>query len=809
MYNVDIPRQRLPFKSKTKKWRKQHLDWADDRSLFNFSTVRKSVQKKKINYDLVNGILYMEDLEYMLNPEQLTSEYIPNKIQHYPIINASLDVLRGEELARVFDYQAVVTNPDAISAIEANKRDAVFAALQKQVENQSQDEQSYAANMDKLSDYFQFEWKDQRELRANRILTHYWREQDFRDIFNKGFMDGLTVGEEIYQCAIEGGEPVLRRLNPMKVRAFQSGYSSRLEDADIVVIEDYWSPGMVIDTYYDQLTSKDIRYIEELPTSVGKGAVNSMDQIDERRAFLPNFMLTDVAGTGGMFYSDLFGNIEGYDNMLPYDLAGNIRVIHMYWRSRRRIKKVKSYDEEGKETFNFYTEQYVIDKAAGETEEFFWINQAWEGVKIGENIYVNMGPCPVQYNRMSNPSRCHFGIIGSVYNFNDSRPFSLVDRLKPFSYLYDVIHDRLNKLIAKNWGKIIPLDLAKIPNGWKIDKWLYYARANNIAVYDSANAIQEGPATGKLVASLNNNNSVLDAETGDVIQQHMNLLEYIKQEIGDVTGITKQRLGQIASRETVGGVERSTLQSTHITEWLFAQHETTKRRVLEAFLETAKIALRGRKVKFRFLLDDGSSVIDEIDGDQFAENDYGIVVDNSTGTQQLGQNLDTLAQAALQNQLINFSTMMKLYSTASLSQKRKMVEAAEKRAQEQAEQQQQQAMQMQQQQLEMQAQQAEAERDLKDKMNQRDNDSRVLASQLEAEGYIQAAAVKYQETRDGIEAPQTEDERLKLQESIRQFDKRLALDREKQREQERSNRRKEELQKQAINARKSSGGGNS
>lgn len=809
MYNVDIPRQRLPFKSKTKKWRKQHLDWADDWSLFNFSTVRKSVQKKKINYDLVNGILYMEDLEYMLNPEQLTSEYIPNKIQHYPIINASLDVLRGEELARVFDYQAVVTNPDAISAIEANKRDAVFAALQKQVENQSQDEQSYAANMDKLSDYFQFEWKDQRELRANRILTHYWREQDFRDIFNKGFMDGLTVGEEIYQCAIEGGEPVLRRLNPMKVRAFQSGYSSRLEDADIVVIEDYWSPGRVIDTYYDQLTSKDIRYIEELPTSVGKGAVNSMDQIDERRAFLPNFMLTDVAGTGGMFYSDLFGNIEGYDNMLPYDLAGNIRVIHMYWRSRRRIKKVKSYDEEGKETFNFYTEQYVIDKAAGETEEFFWINQAWEGVKIGENIYVNMGPCPVQYNRMSNPSRCHFGIIGSVYNFNDSRPFSLVDRLKPFSYLYDVIHDRLNKLIAKNWGKIIPLDLAKIPNGWKIDKWLYYARANNIAVYDSANAIQEGPATGKLVASLNNNNSVLDAETGDVIQQHMNLLEYIKQEIGDVTGITKQRLGQIASRETVGGVERSTLQSTHITEWLFAQHETTKRRVLEAFLETAKIALRGRKVKFRFLLDDGSSVIDEIDGDQFAENDYGIVVDNSTGTQQLGQNLDTLAQAALQNQLINFSTMMKLYSTASLSQKRKMVEAAEKRAQEQAEQQQQQAMQMQQQQLEMQAQQAEAERDLKDKMNQRDNDSRVLASQLEAEGYIQAAAVKYQETRDGIEAPQTEDERLKLQESIRQFDKRLALDREKQREQERSNRRKEELQKQAINARKSSGGGNS
>lgn len=805
-YNVDIPRQTLSFKSKTKKWRKQHLDWADDKSLFNFNTVRKSVQHKKINYDLVNGTLYMEDLVYMLNPDHIKSEYIPDKIQHYPIINASLNVLRGEEIARVFDYQVVVSNSDAVSDIEKTKRDLVLQAVQQQVQNQSQDEQQFQANMDKLSDYFQFEYKDMRELRANRLLTHYWREQNFPATFRDGFMDAMIVGEEIYQCAIEGGEPVLRRLNPMKVRCFMNGYSHRMEDADIIVIEDYWSPGKIIDTYYSSLSAKDIKYLEELPRSVGKGSVNDMDQIDERHAFLPNFMITDQADGHGMFFSDVFGTLEGYDNLLPYDLAGNVRVLQMYWRSRRKIKKVKSYNEHGQEEFNFYTEQYVCDKAAGETEEIFWINQAWEGVKIGESIYVNMGPCPVQYNRMSNPSRCHFGIIGSVYNINDSRPYSMVDMMKPFSYLYDAIHDRLNKLIARNWGKIIPLDLAKIPSSWNIDKWLYYARANNLAVYDSANVIQEGPATGKMPAAMNNNYSVLDAETGDVIQQHMNLLEYIKQELMDVTGITKQRIGQISSRETVGGVERSTLQSTHITEWLFSKHDELKKRVLEAFLETAKIALRGRQKKFRYLLDDGSIELVEIDGDQFAECDYSLVVDNSTGTQQLSQNLDTLAQAALQNQLINFSTMMKLYSTASLSQKEKMIEAAEKRQQQQAEQQQQQQMQMQQQALEMQQQEAQAERDLKDKMNQRDNDSRVLASQLEAEGYIQAAAVKYQtDTRnDGIEVPQTEDERKKLEESIRQFDKKLSLDREKLKEQERANRKKEELQKQAITARKTS-----
>lgn len=61
-----------------------------------------------------------------------------------------------------------------------------------------------------------------------------------------------------------------------------------------------------------------------------------------------------------------------------------------------------------------------------------------------------MRPRIVQYNRISNPSRCHFGIIGSVYSLNGSKPYSLVDMMKPYNYLYDVTHDRLNKTISAN-----------------------------------------------------------------------------------------------------------------------------------------------------------------------------------------------------------------------------------------------------------------------------------------------------------------------------------------------------------------------
>jgi hypothetical protein len=80
-----------------------------------------------------------------------------------------------------------------------------------------------------------------------------------------------------------------------------------------------------------------------------------------------------------------------------------------------------------------------------------------------------MRPRVVQYNRMSNPSICHFGIIGSIYNLNETRPYSLVDMMKPYNYLYDVIHDRLNKAIARNWGKLLRMDLAKMPADWDVD----------------------------------------------------------------------------------------------------------------------------------------------------------------------------------------------------------------------------------------------------------------------------------------------------------------------------------------------------
>ena len=770
---VNLPPQKLPYNRKNAKWRKQMLDWADSKTFFNYSLVRKSVIHKKINYDLLNGKLHMSDLEVIVNPENIKSSSSTERLQHFPIMNSKLNVLRGEESKRIFDYRVVVTNPNSLSEIEEEKKNALLQDLQKLIQEKAQSEDELKSGLEKLNEYYAYSWQDLKEIKANETLKHYVKEYDIPLLFNTGFTDAMAVGEEIYQCDIVGGEPVIERINPLKIRVFKSGYSNRIEDADIILLEDYWSPGRVIDTYYEVLTEKDIKYIENLPDHIGQAAVDSMDNIDERYGYVNNNMVGDELSSDGFYFNpfDLFSDSIS-NSLLPYDLAGNLRVLRLYWKSKRKIKEVKSYDPEtGEEIYNFYTEDYKINKDLGEEEKIMYINEAWEGTKIGSDIYVNIRPRPIQYNRLTNPSKCHFGIIGTIYNLNDSRPYSMVDMMKPYNYYYDVIHDRLNKLIERNWGKLLKVDLAKVPKGWEVDKWFYYAKTMGLAVEDSFKEGNYGASTGKLAGGMNNASSgVVDAELGNSIQQYINLLEFIKLEMSEVVGITRQREGQVSNRETVGGVERATLQSSHITEWIFSLHDNLKKRVLECFLDTAKIAFKGKHKKFPYILSDNSIAIMDIDGDEFAESDYGLVVDNSQDAQRLSQTMDTLAQAALQNQALSFSTITRLYSSISIAEKQRLIEADERAMRERQNQAQQEQLQAQQQVAQMQLQQKQEELEQKEQSNIRDNETKLMIATIQANS-------KYK-SEDGIEEPSPL-EKEALLEKIREFDEKNKLDKER------------------------------
>ena len=782
-----FPKQRLPYNQKTKKWAAQCVNYGANKGVLNYSPVRKSVLHKQINYDLLNGILHMSDLQRVINPNNIknpTASEVPEIIQHYPIMNSKLRVLDGEESARIFDYKVVVTNPTAISEMEKAKKAAIVQMLQQEIENTSQSEEEFQQRMMEIQDYFMYEYQDMRELRANALVNHYSKEYDFRTMFNNGFVDAKAVGEEMYQCAIINGEPIVRKLNPRFVRVYRSGYSNKIEDADMIVIEEYWNKGKVIDTFGPSLTAKDIEFLE----LSSEGGDDDINYAYNGFGGFPSSMVTDATvadvdeNTGevsfteakGLYPTDSLSPLRAEMTDLPYDFDGNVKVSQVFWKTLRKIKKVKSYDPEtGEEVYNLFPETYTINKDAGETEEIYWINEAWQGTKIADRIYVNCGPCPIQYSSMSNPSKCHFGIIGSIYNINDDRPFSMVDIMKPYNYLYDVIYDRLNKLLARNMGKVIRLDLAKIPSTWTMDQWFTTLKAYGVAVENSFEEGKVGMAKGKLAGAMNNASSgVIDAELGQSISMIIQTLEFIKNEMSDVAGISRQREGQISNRETVGGVERATLQSSHITEWLFTTHDSVKKRVIECFLDTAKLAMKGTNRKFQYIMPDLSLKTIDIDGDEFAECDYGLVVDNSNQTQDLANNLPTLVQAGLQNQMLTFSTAMKIWSSASTAEKQRMIERDEAQMRQMQQQQQQQALEAQQQQAQMQQELEMAKMEHERAMNTENNETKIIVAQIQANAQIEKINLT------STPADDTKDV-AKLDEQKREFDLTHALNKEK------------------------------
>jgi hypothetical protein len=751
---LHFPPQNIPESKKNKEWKEQCVKWAENASLLHSDLIRKNIRDQKINYDLVNGTLDMQDMMDLLNPYSLEDTYIPDNIKHYPIINSKLNVLRGEEIRRPFDFQVIVTNPTAISKMEEDKVNAVQQSLLAILQQEVQDQEEFNQKAQELAKKFA-SWQDMREIRGNFLLNHYVKELDMPLMFNQGFMDALIVGEEIYRCDIINGEPTVERLNPLKVRAFKGGSSPRIEDSDVIVIEDYWNLSKVYDTFYDDLSQADIRKLENRDTE-------SNDNEENLNNFLSSLAVESIDGVLEPIMLD--GGIP-----MPYDKHNNIRVLQVYWKSRRRLKKITSIDPDtGEMVEDLMPEEYKADKENGETEKLIVVNEAWEGTLIGKDIFVNIRPRKIQYNRLSNPSKCHFGIIGSIYSINEDTPYSMVDMMKYYNYQYNLVHDKLNKLIQDNLGKVIQLDLAKVPDSWDIDKWMYYLKTAHIAVVDSFNEGNRGASLGKLSGALNNNMAgSVDMDLSGAIASHIQLLESIKAEMGEVAGISRQREGQIYNRETVGGVERSNLQSSTITEWLFSTHDNLKKRVLECFLETAKIALRGTNPKFQNILPDTSIQMMMIPGDEFAECDYGLVVDSSSATNNLNMKIDQLAQAALQTQTLSFSSIIKLYSSASIAEKINMIQQNEIEMQQAAQQRHEQEMQMQQEMQQKELEHRQLEMQLQDAINQRNNETKLKIALIQAENNHNQMVFRTDDDEF------SEEERLTLEQKDRQFDAEL------------------------------------
>ena len=336
-------------------------------------------------------------------------------------------------------------------------------------------------------------------------------------------------------------------------------------------------------------------------------------------------------------------------------------------------------------------------KEDGASVEWKWVNEVWEGTRIDGRIYLNINPIANQRLSIDNPSKCKLPINGRRYSDTNSKNISLVKLGIPYQLNYNIYKYRLEVAVAKSKDIIAQFDINMIPKKWDMDKFMYFVDATGIAWVDyNKEGVKLSPQ----------HQSVLDMSI-KTISQYIELLNSISIEWEKISGVSRQRQGEIGAYEGKASSQQAILQSSHITEDLFRKFERLEQRDFQALLDYSKEAwLTGKKTMYA--MPDGTTDFLDIDSMDHLESNYGIFVSDAGKDQEKLQNIKGLTQAMMQNGA-KPAAIAEMLDSDSFSEIKKNLKLADKASEEleAAQQQAQQEMQQQQMEAEQMSQQSE------------------------------------------------------------------------------------------------------
>lgn len=694
---------RAQKEANNKKWYKDQLRALNKisfstGSMFGLTNLGRGIsdyRRMKVNYDLFNNVINKADFEHVCYPFGKEAGELPADFTNKDIISGKIKALLGMEMRRPFSWKVVATNPEATTRKEEEEfsrlKDFVVNSIIAPIKQQLELEQAQAMKGQELTTeekqrieqevaqklqtmtpqevkkYMAREHQDPAEALAHQLLQYLIQKENIKMKFNKGWKHGLISGKEIFWVGIVNGEPILKVVNPLNFDYDKSSEKDFIEDGDWACYEMSMTPSEIAKYFGSELTNVEL---DELYESYNN--TNS---------------LPDAAFT---FRED------------GVSVNLGIRVIHAEWKALKPFKFIYGIDPETGEPYeDIVDESYKMNPEAGDyKEEVVWIPTRYEGYQIGNDKFAMLREVPGQHKDLNNLYECKLSYIGSTYDNLNSSTTSLVDRMKYYQYFFNILWYRIELLIGSDDGKSLLLNANLIPSksGLDIEKWMYYFKVNKLGLLDPT---EEGNKGNQNIGEAAKE---IDMSLVSDIQKYMQLAEYIERRCGESVGITKQIEGQIGSDEAVRNTQQALVQSANILEPYFDMHNLIKRNVLQALIETAKVAYSELQPRaLSYVLDDMSVAMLTPDYDLLENSTYGLFVSNSMKADETLQTMQQLSHAALQNQQIELSDVLMIMNSESTQEAEELLKVAEQNRAERE-----QALQQSQQ--EAQAQEAEAQR---------------------------------------------------------------------------------------------------
>ncbi len=735
-----IPRQKLPRSKKNKLWRQQCVEAYIE--LSNNGRSSGSNHKDEISqlYDYYNGVIDDEDYKYVLQPYGKARKNFPSKMRNYPIIKPIIDLLLGEKSKRPLNFTVTVQNSDSISTKEDAKKELIYRNLQQQFINEMNSrgndtgvETEEVEMPAHIAEQFELSYVDNRAIKGQNAINYIMQKEEVYDKLQKAWFHFVVSGETYTHRGVRNKEPFYEILNPLDVDYDLDPDLDFVEDGDWATVKKAVHASTAIDIFYDDLSDEEILSLEE----------PSHNESDSH-----------------YLYASTQKDPNAYRNRL-------IQIVFVYWKSRKRIGFVtfpnpetgEIEEEEVKDGFTLPPEM----KEMGAKLKWVWVNEVWEGSRIDGRIYTKIHPIANQRNSLDNNSTCKLPINGRKYSNINSSNISLVKLGIPFQLNYNIYKYRLEIAIAKSKDMIAQFDINMIPKKWDMDKFMYYVEGTGIAWVDYN---KEGIALNP------QHQTVMDLSI-KTIEQYIVLLDSIMQEWEKLSGVNRQRQGQVGAYEGKSTSQQAIVQSSHITEDLFRKFNRLEQKDLQALLDYSKEAwITGKKAMY--VMPDGTTDFLDIESMSHMESEYGVFLSDSGKDQEKLDNIKQLSQSMIQNGT-PASTIAEMFDSESFVQIKLKIKTAEKAAE---------ALVQAQQKAEQEANQARLEHD-KDMLDREDENK-----EKDRETQIEVAMIHARDNDTNA--------KLNLEKGMRELDikeQETGIKEKQSNETERSNRSNESIKK--------------
>lgn len=341
----------------------------------------------------------------------------------------------------------------------------------------------------------------------------------------------------------------------------------------------------------------------------------------------------------------------------------------------------------------------------GSTVEEAWIPEVLTGTRIGDDIFVQMQPKELQFRNIDNPYKVKLGYHGVAYSNMNAPNISLMDRMKPFQYLYLIAMHKLKELIAKDKGRLFHFDITMVDPKIGIEKTMYYLNHLDLDIFnplqnaETAGAAQRGKIT-----------TATDRSNMQHISHYIALLESLDQQISDVAGVTKQREGQSSPHEAVSNHQQNIVQSTHITEPLFHLNAVHWQEIMNSLVKAGAHLWKDTGVTRQYVLDDMSIEVLNIEAGLLGQSEVAVFITNTPKENEVFQKIQALAEPLIRSDKAKMKDIIKLFNADSVNEAAQAINKSEKEREEREDAMQKLQQEMQQQQLQSQAQEEEKKR---------------------------------------------------------------------------------------------------